>query len=70
MRVLFKDHTTRKSQSWDFFPGESDSNVNSKYSQGCTDHYPKSHSEFHILRRCVLNLAKTNVTEVKNKQTK
>lgn len=34
------------------------------------DHYPLSHSEFHILRRCVLNLAKTNVTEVKqtNKQ--
>ena len=48
--------------------GESDSNVNSTYSQGCMDLYPVSHSEFHILR-CVLNFAKINVTVLKSKKS-
>lgn len=40
--------------------------VNCKYSQRWMDHYPVSHSEFHILRRCVLNFAKTNLMGGKN----
>lgn len=53
-----------KWQSWDSFPGESDSNVNSKYSQGWMDHYLIFWVSF--IKKVCFKSAKTNLMGVKN----
>lgn len=61
--MLFQDHKV-SDRARIFFPG---SDINSKYIQGYMDHYPVSHSEFYMLRRCPLNVAKTNLVGFKKK---